>query len=95
MEGARRIDEWSRMADKIPDARVTPRLAPLDDGPESFIDLLPREWEVLSVIDGERNLHEIGKRLVLPEFEVAKIIYGMLSTGLIEIMLPEAGAARV
>jgi diaminopimelate decarboxylase len=52
MEGARRIDEWSRMADKIPDARVMPRLAPLDEGPESFIDLLPREWEVLSVIDG-------------------------------------------
>ncbi len=61
MEGARRIDEWSRMADKIPDARVIPRLAPLGDGPESFIDLLPREWEVLSIIDGERNLHEIGK----------------------------------
>ena len=95
MEGARRIDEWSRMADKIPDARVTPRLAPLDDGPESFIDLLPREWEVLSVIDGERNLHEIGKRLVLPEFEVAKIIYGMLSTGLIEIMPQEGGMSHV
>ena len=25
MEGARRIDEWSRMADKIPDSRVVPR----------------------------------------------------------------------
>ena len=90
-----RIDEWSRMADKIPDARVTPRLAPLDDGPESFIDLLPREWEVLSVIDGERNLHEIAKRLVLPEFEVAKIIYGMLSTGLIDIAPQEHDAASV
>jgi hypothetical protein len=94
MEGARRIDEWSRMADKIPDARVTPRLAPLGDGPESFIDLLPREWEVLSVIDGERNLHEIAKRLVLPEFEVAKIIYGMLSTSLIDIAPQEHHAAH-
>ncbi len=93
MEGARRIDEWSRMADKIPDSRVVPRLAPLDDGPESFIDLLPREWEILSIIDGERSLHEIAKRLVLPEFEVAKIIYGMLSTGLIEITPQEHDAA--
>jgi hypothetical protein len=95
MEGARRIDEWSRMADKIPDARVIPLLAPLDDGPESFIDLLPREWEVLSIIDGERNLHEIAKRLVLAEFEVAKIIYGMLSTGLIEIAPNENDTAKV
>jgi hypothetical protein len=95
MEGARRIDEWSRMADKIPDARVIPLLAPLDDGPESFIDLLPREWEVLSIIDGERNLHEIAKRLVLAEFEVAKIIYGMLSTGLIDIAPHENDTAKV
>jgi hypothetical protein len=95
MEGARRIDEWSRMADRIPDARVIPRLAPLDDGPESFIDLLPREWEILSVIDGERNLHEIAKRLVLAEFEVAKTIYGMLSTGLIEITPQEHDATTV
>jgi hypothetical protein len=73
---------------------VTPRLAPLGDGPESFIDLLPREWEVLSVIDGERNLHEIAKRLVLPEFEVAKIIYGMLSTSLIDIAPQEHNAAH-
>ena len=46
------------------------------------------------MIDGERNLHEIGKRLVLPEFEVAKIIYGMLSTGLIEITPSDDGAKR-
>jgi hypothetical protein len=95
MEGARRIDEWSRMADKIPDARVIPLLAPLGEGPESFIDLLPREWEVLSIIDGERNLHEIAKRLVLPEFEIAKIIYGMLSTGLIDISHQEQDATNV
>jgi hypothetical protein len=95
MEGARRIDEWSRMADRIPDARVVPRLAPLDDGPESFIDLLPREWEVLTVIDGERNLHDIARALVLPEFEVAKIIYGMLSTGLIDIGTPYGRTANV
>jgi len=87
MEGARRIDEWSRMADRIPDA--------LDDGPESFIDLLPREWEVLTVIDGERDLHDIARELVLPDFEVAKIIYGMLSTGLIDIGIPDGQSAHV
>ncbi|HXG70449.1 MAG TPA: DUF4388 domain-containing protein [Gemmatimonadaceae bacterium] len=85
MEGARRIDEWSRMADRIPDARVLPRLAPLHDGPESLIDLLPREWEVLTVIDGEKSLHDIAEALAFAEFDVAKIVYGMLSTGLIEI----------
>jgi hypothetical protein len=83
MEGARRIDEWSRMADRLPNAFVVPELAPLGDGPESSIDLRPNEWEVLTMIDGEKNLREIASSLSVGEFEVAKIVYGMMSTGLI------------
>lgn len=86
MEGARRIDEWSRMMDRVPDGMVVPRLAPLTGGPQSFIDLLPREWEVLSLVDGEANLRRIALELAISEFDVARIIYGMLTTGLIEIV---------
>ncbi len=82
MEGARRIDEWSRMADRIPGAHVHPRLA---DGADSFIDLRPAEWEVVTLIDGLHSLRDIAAELALSEFEVAKTVYGMLSTGLIEI----------
>jgi hypothetical protein len=83
MEGARRIDEWSRMADRLPDALVVPLLAPLGDGPESAIDLRPNEWEVLTLIDGERSVREIAASLGVSEFDVAKTVYGMMSTGLI------------
>ena len=85
MEGARRIDEWSRMADRIPGAHVVPRFAPLRDDGDSRIDLLPREWEVLAAIDGRRDLLSIASELALSEFDVAKVVYGMLSTGLIEV----------
>jgi hypothetical protein len=83
MEGARRIDEWSRMADRVPDAFVIPTLAPAGDAPESSIDLRPGEWEVLTMIDGERSLREIASLLSVSEFDVAKTVYGMMSTGLI------------
>ncbi len=85
MEGARRIDEWSRMADRLPDALVVPRLAALEDGPEPAIDLRPREWEVLTMIDGERSVREIASSLGVSEFDVARTIYGMVSTGLIVV----------
>jgi hypothetical protein len=85
MEGARRIDEWSRMADRIPGSGVVPRLADLRDGAESYIDLRPAEWEVITLIDGSHSLKDIAVELALSEFEVAKTVYGMLSTGLIEI----------
>ena len=85
MEGARRIDEWSRMTDRVPDNRVVPRFAPLIEGPQSFIDLLPQEWAVLTVVDGSTTLREIALELATSEFDVAKVIYGMLATGLLDV----------
>lgn len=93
MEGARRIDEWSRMSDRIPNADVVPRLAEPRDASDSFIDLRPAEWEVLSLIDGAHSLREIATELAASEFEVAKSVYGMLSTELIEIAVPGMEAA--
>ena len=93
MEGARRIDEWSRMADRIPGAHVVPQLAELRDGSESLIDLRPAEWEVITLIDGSHSLCDIAAELALSEFEVAKTVYGMLSTGLIEFAETESRAA--
>jgi len=93
MEGARRIDEWSRMNDRIPGAHVVPRLGQVHQESDSYIDLRPAEWEVLALIDGVHSLREIATELAVSEFEVAKIVYGMLSTELIEIVGQEREAA--
>jgi hypothetical protein len=94
MEGARRIDEWSRMADRVPDAFVVPRLATAGAGSESPIDLRPGEWEVLTMIDGERNLRDIASSLGVSEFEVARTVYGMTCTGLVVAAAPAEAAAN-
>ena len=93
MEGARRIDEWSRMSDRIPSASVVPRLSSSLAAGDSYIDLHPAEWEVLSLIDGRHSLRDIASELAASEFEVAKTVYGMLSMELIEINNERAGAA--
>ena len=90
MEGARRIDEWSRIADKVPSAFVVPSIAPLSVGAEPPIDLRPNEWELLALVDGERTIREIAALLAMSEFDVAKAIYGMMSTGLVEAGTLEA-----
>jgi tetratricopeptide (TPR) repeat protein len=89
MEGARRIDEWSRIADKIPSLAVVPALAPVRDGEPSQLDLLPHEWEVLTMIDGARDLRQISQSLGRAEFDVAKIAYGLVTTGVVDVKLPE------
>jgi hypothetical protein len=85
MEGARRIDEWSRIADKIPHLSVVPMLAPVEDDRASVLDLLPHEWEVLMMIDTSRDLRGIAAALGRSEFEIAKIAYGLVSTGVVEL----------
>ena len=93
MEGARRIDEWSRMKDRIPGAHVVPRLASPRGESDSYLDLRPAEWEVLALIDGDHSLRDIASELAVSEFEVAKTVYGMLSTELIEIAASAEAAA--
>ena len=89
MEGARRIDEWSRIADKVPSLGVVPVLAPVDEERDSVLDLLPHEWEVLMMIDGERDLRAIAGSLGAGEFDVARIAYGLVTTGVVEIAASE------
>ncbi|MFL5612307.1 MAG: DUF4388 domain-containing protein [Gemmatimonadaceae bacterium] len=94
MEGARRIDEWSRIADKVPSLAVVPVLAPVrDDGQASQLDLLPPEWEVLSMIDGARDLRAIAGSLGRAEFDIARVVYGLVTTGVVEVRTPDRAAA--
>ena len=88
MEGARRIDEWSRIEGKVPHVGVVPVLAPLRADHPSLLDLLPNEWEVLAEIDGAKDLREIALRLGQSDFDIAKVVYGMVTTGVIELRDP-------
>jgi hypothetical protein len=89
MEGARRIDEWSRIADTIPHVGVIPELAPMPAEREgSQLDLLPHEWQVLAMIDGASDLRDIARALVRDEFEIAKVAYGLVSTGVVQVRVP-------
>jgi hypothetical protein len=85
METARRIDEWSRLADKIPHLRVVPVLAEVAEDHETQLDLLPHEWEVLSLIDGERDIRAIADLHRRDDFATAKVVYGLVMTGVVEI----------
>ncbi|HKE11528.1 MAG TPA: DUF4388 domain-containing protein [Myxococcota bacterium] len=83
MEGARRIDEWSRIEKRVPHVGVVPSFAGATDGQPGDLDLLPPEWEVLALIDGERDIRGVASELGRSEFDVAKTLFGLESAGVI------------
>ena len=92
MEGARRIDEWTRLESKVPGPDSVPALAPPSERDATPLDLKPDEWEVLAEVDGERDVRQLAADLGRSEFEVAKIIYGLVSTG---VLMVQERASRV
>ena len=59
-----------------------------------MLDLLPHEWEVLMMIDTSRDLRGIAAALGRSEFEIAKIAYGLLSTGVVALKNAERPSQR-
>ena len=85
MEAARRVDEWSTLEAKVPHMGVIPVLVADSPGGPT-LDLHPTEWEVLAEIDGTRPLKQIAATLGRSDFDVAKIVYGLASTGVVDVL---------
>lgn len=94
MEGARRIDEWTRLESKIPGADAVPMLAPGKEGESAPLELRPEEWEVLAEIDGERDLGQIAADLGRSSFEIAKVVFGLVSTGVVIVQERHAAMSQ-
>ena len=87
MEGARRLDEWSRIGSKVSHLGLVPRLP--DTNGAAPLDLVPFEWEVLAAVDGQRDLHALADVLGRSEFEVARTVYGLTAAGIVELADPD------
>ncbi len=93
MEAARRTDEWSRIEKKIAHLGLVPKLAQIVDT-GAPLDLLPTEWEVLAVIDGDRTVRDLASGLGRPEFEVARTLFGLATAGIIVLEDPARRAVE-
>ena len=84
MEAARRLDEWRVLAKKIPSIELVPELQIRENRHEQ-ITLNPQEWILITKIDGHRTIVDIGKVMGYSSFDVAKILYGMITSELVTL----------
>ena len=85
MEGARRIDEWSRLESKVSSPDVVPVLSTGSEGGASRLELGAEEWEVLAEIDGERDIRQVAASLARSTFDVARTVFGLVTTGVVQV----------
>ena len=90
MEAARRLDEWRVLSKKIPSTDMVPEFV-VQEHRDGQINLNTSEWLILSKIDGYRSVKAIAAATRLSAFDAAKVLYGLVATGLIRLR-PAASA---
>jgi hypothetical protein len=81
LEGERMGESFHRMQAVIPSDRVVFQLGP---GPRESETVSAEGWRVLRLVDGVRDLRELGEVLHLPRADLSWLAFGLLEAGLLE-----------
>ena len=84
MEAARRLDEWRVLSRKIPSLDLVPYFTSREQGADQ-VTLSPQEWILVTRIDGEQTIEEMANELKWAPFDVSKLLFGMITTGLVAL----------
>jgi Flp pilus assembly protein TadD len=80
LEGARRVDEWTQIAKKVPSLDLIFELdAPLLAQRE--VPLSATQQRLVPFLDGTQDLHTVIERSGIGEFDVGKAVFGLLTAG--------------
>lgn len=88
MEGSRRLKEWERLQDELPSLDVALKFAEKPNTPLRDVNLTVEEWRVISFVNPRNTIQQIAQYNSMSEFQIRKIVYGLLQAGLVEIIRP-------
>ncbi len=89
MEGSRRLKEWERLQEELPNLDMALRFTDRPDARLRTINLAVEEWRVVSFINPRNTIRQIAQYNNMSDFQIRRIVYGLLQAGLVEIVQPE------
>jgi len=89
MEGSRRLKEWERLQDELPDLDMALRFTDRPDARLRTINLTVEEWRAVSFINPRNTIRQIAQYNNMSDFQIRRIVYGLLQAGLVELVVPE------
>lgn len=81
LEASRRIDELAKIKQNLPSEDTVLMLSPKASSADS-LDLTTEDWEIISYVDGVRNIGDIIETIG-NEYDTKKHIYGLMKAGLL------------
>ena len=84
MEGTRRLKEWEILQEELPNLDISLRFTDQPDARLRNINLTVEEWRVISFVNPRNTIQQIAKANNLSDFEIRRIVYGMLQAGIVE-----------
>lgn len=94
LEGARRVDEWSLIAKKIPTFDLIFQVDQ-DQVRGADLTLSGAQEQILPLLDGTRDVQQVVADSGLVEFEVGKALYGLITAGFAHRVGTSAAVPRV
>jgi Domain of unknown function (DUF4388) len=91
MEGARRVDEWVRMREVIPDLHAIP----VSVTDLSGQDLPPAAQRILKLVDDRRTVEEIQEETHATAFFVCKVLFDQARKAKVKLVLPRIVEVKV
>jgi hypothetical protein len=88
LEGSRRMTEWSHLQEELPHLEVALRFPDQPSSRLRNINLTVEEWRVVSFVSPRNSIGQIAAALNMSEFQIRRIVYGMVQAGLVEIVQP-------
>ncbi len=86
LEGSRRIQEADRLQDELPDLATI--ALKITDKPLRDVKLTQDDWRVISHIHPRNSVKQIAQNNNMDEFQIRKIVYGMMQAGIVELIRP-------
>jgi hypothetical protein len=90
IEGTRRTREVDQYAKELPNLDFALRFP--EGAAEKFkgkgVQLKVEEWRVVSFINPKNSIRQIAKACNMTDIEIRRIVYGLMSAGLVELVKP-------
>ena len=93
MEGVRRVDELTRIKERIPHNDMIVRFTPRANDAGAEATLTAEEWRIFARVNNRSSVKELAEKLKISAFESSSIIFGLVVSGLLEVAEPARPAA--